>query len=47
MADYADALVLIWDGTSGGSKDMMERALAKGLPVYTFDVVKGVGQHVT
>lgn len=26
MAEYADALILIWDGESGGSKDMMRKA---------------------
>lgn len=34
MADYADALILVWDGVSGGSKDMYEKADARGLPIY-------------
>lgn len=34
MASYAQALILIWDGTSRGSKNMKSEALAKGLPVF-------------
>lgn len=34
MADYADALLLIWDGTSSGSKNMKETMLKLGKPVY-------------
>lgn len=45
MADYADALILIWDGKSGGSANMMARAIAKGLPVYEYNVVTKVGRH--
>lgn len=33
MAEYADALVLIWDGKSRGSKNMLEEAQKRGLRV--------------
>jgi hypothetical protein len=34
MADYADALVAIWDGQSPGTKHMIDLAKEKGLKVY-------------
>lgn len=34
MADNADALVCVWDGKSRGTRDMLDRAIAKGLLVY-------------
>jgi len=34
MAVYADALVLIWDGKSKGSRHMKEAMLALNKPVY-------------
>lgn len=34
MAEYADALILIWDGKSRGSADMLRKAKAKGLKIY-------------
>lgn len=37
MADYADALVAIWDGKSNGTKDMIERAERAGLYVYVYN----------
>lgn len=33
MAEYADAAVIFWDGTSRGSKHMIDLAKAKGLRV--------------
>jgi hypothetical protein len=33
MADYATHLVAFWDGKSVGTKDMIDRAKAKGLSV--------------
>lgn len=33
MADYADALLLVWQGTSPGSKNMLARAKAKKLRI--------------
>lgn len=38
MADYADALIAIWDGKSPGTRDMIRRAEARGLKCY---VMKG------
>ena len=34
MSDYADALVCIWDGSSKGSKHMLELADKNGLEIY-------------
>lgn len=34
MAQYADALIAIWDGRSSGTKDMITRAQTKNLNVY-------------
>jgi len=34
MADEADALLVFWDGESSGSKDMIDRASKKGIPIY-------------
>lgn len=31
MADYADALIAVWDGESRGTKHMIEEAKRKGL----------------
>jgi predicted Rossmann fold nucleotide-binding protein DprA/Smf involved in DNA uptake len=34
MADYSDALLLIWDGESSGSKNMKTTMLKQNKPVY-------------
>lgn len=34
MANYADALILIWDGTSRGSFDMKNKMLELDKPIY-------------
>lgn len=34
MAEYADALLLIWDGESRGSANMKDNMLKLGKPVY-------------
>lgn len=34
MADYADALILVWDGCSAGSKNMLVTAQKKGLKIH-------------
>jgi len=34
MAEYADALIAIWDGESRGTKNMIEEATKRGLRVY-------------
>lgn len=36
MADEAEALLLLWDGVSRGSADMLERAKRAGLKVRVF-----------
>jgi hypothetical protein len=34
MAEYADALLAIWDGESRGTKNMIEEATKRNLQVY-------------
>jgi hypothetical protein len=34
MADYAEALIALWDGTSRGTKNMIDLAQKRGLKVY-------------
>ena len=36
MADYADALIAVWDGKSKGTKHMIDSAASKGLIVKVF-----------
>lgn len=36
MANYAQALIAIWDGNSRGTKNMIDEASKKGLRVYVF-----------
>jgi hypothetical protein len=38
MAEYGDALLLIWDGKSKGSKNM--KARMKGMQKPVFEVIK-------
>ena len=38
MADYADALIAVWDGKSKGTKHMIDIAKKKGLKVYVYEV---------
>jgi len=38
MAEYADALIAIWDGKSRGTKDMICQATIQGLWVHVFNV---------
>lgn len=40
MADYADALIAIWDGESRGTKHMIDDARKKGLKVFVFKLPK-------
>lgn len=37
MADYADALIAVWDNRSRGTADMIDRARKQGLKVYVYD----------
>ena len=34
MARYADALIAVWDGNSGGTRHMIETARKQGLKVF-------------
>ncbi len=34
MAEYADKLILIWDGSSNGSKHMKKQAKKHNLKIY-------------
>lgn len=34
MAQYADALIAMWDGTSSGTRNMINQAKDRGLRVY-------------
>lgn len=34
MADYADALILVWDGHSKGSANMLQEAKKRGLKIH-------------
>lgn len=36
MAEYAEALIAIWDGLSPGTRDMIERANKHGLKVFVY-----------
>lgn len=36
MAEYADALVAVWDGKSRGTKHMIETMKAMNKPVYVY-----------
>jgi len=38
MARYAEALVLVWDGSSAGSRQMLKVARSKGLRVHVLVV---------
>lgn len=37
MAEYADALLLIWDGKSKGSASMKAEAERAGIPIFEFN----------
>lgn len=41
MARYADALILVWDGESRGSANMLEQAQKKGMKIHLVRVDKG------
>ena len=40
MADYADALLAIWDGKSGGTQDMINKAIKGNLKIYLYDLTE-------
>lgn len=37
MAEYADALIAVWDGVSKGTKHMIDIANNKGLEVFVYE----------
>ena len=37
MADYAEALIAVWDGVSRGTKNMIREARKRGLKVYIYN----------
>ncbi|MCI0446611.1 hypothetical protein L0244_37570 [bacterium] len=39
MAEYADALIAVWDTVSSGTKQMIETAKLHSLPYYVLQVV--------
>lgn len=41
MSEYADALILIWDGESRGSRSMLSLAKDKGIPIEEIIVKDG------
>ena len=38
MAEYADALIAVWDGESQGTGNMIDEAKARGLEVFVYIV---------
>lgn len=46
MAEYADALIAIWDGKSKGTKNMIDQATAKGMPVYVERTDQPIGLDI-
>ena len=38
MAEYADALIALWEGQSSGTKNMIDLATARGMKVFVFRV---------
>lgn len=45
MANYAEALIAVWDGKSTGTRHMIEKALEKGMKVYVFNSANRTGEH--
>lgn len=45
MADYADALILVWDGESKGSGHMLEQAAVRGLTMHIRKYAEGPTDH--
>ena len=38
MAEYADGLIAVWDGTSRGTANMIQTAKNKGLKIYVYKI---------
>lgn len=45
MAENADALILVWDGLSRGSADMLKKAQDKGLKIFVYIVKQEEGEN--
>lgn len=41
MAEYAEALIAVWDGVSRGTKHMIDVAKQRSLQVFVFTYAKG------
>lgn len=46
MADYADALVAVWNGKSSGTRDMIKKARKCGLKVFVYRVCQPRGRDL-
>jgi hypothetical protein len=46
MAEYADALLLIWDGKSRGSNNMLNNMRQLGKPVYEVIIRKNFDEEI-
>lgn len=42
MAEYADALIAVWDGRSNGTKNMINHAENLGIKVYKHTILRSV-----
>lgn len=40
MAEYAEALIAVWDGKSRGTQDMIDKAYRRDLKVYVYNTSK-------
>jgi hypothetical protein len=40
MAKHGEALIAVWDGITQGTRDMIDRMKARGLPVFIYRVMK-------
>lgn len=38
MAEYADALIAVWDGRSNGTKNMINQARLRHLKIFVYEV---------
>lgn len=45
MVDNADAFIYVWDEISPGTKDCIERAIAKNIPYYIWYYNKDKGEY--
>lgn len=46
MADYADGSIVVWDGESRGSQDMMKRTVLAKKPIYTMEIWNFSFEHM-